>query len=439
MKCKFLLLLTIICLSATLQAQTLPRRAYLGIRMENLTDDIREVKKVPSGQGVLIAEVLPQSTAEKAGFKAGDVLLQMGNETIRSTGDVLDGLAKLSAGENFRYTLIRSGKSTSSKAVLYEFPREQYPDIQVSYTESNSAIGMQRIILSSPKTTGKHPLIVFIGGIGCYSLDMPLDTTRNEIQLLNFLVRSGYACARIEKPGMGDNAKYCKSCAEVSFSEETAGYVEAVKKLKSDPTIDTSSVVIIGHSMGGVFAPLIARETSVKGIIAYGTIGSNFIEYLAKTRRTIAEAYGMNPVETDDLIKEFCACSSLYYVDKMTTEQAAKKMPVCQEYLSIFDLRSRAYNDELYAFNLPDLWRTYKGYAHFIWGKSDYISSEDDHQILEKTVNHYHPDHATFTAVNHSDHAMSTAASFSEARNSNVNNFNREVGTLMLNWINALP
>lgn len=439
MKWNYFVLLVAVSLSGFVTAQSLPRRAYLGIRMENLTNDIREVKKVPSGQGVLIVEVLPQSTAEKAGFTAGDVLLQMGTETIRSTSDVLDALTKLSAGESFRYTLIRNGKNVSSKAVLYEYPREQYPDINVSYSESKTSIGLQRIILSTPKTEGKHPLIVFIGGIGCYSLDMPLDTTRNEIQLLNFLVRSGYACARIEKPGMGDNGKYCKSCAEVSFLEETAGYIEAVKKLKSDPTIDTSSVVIIGHSMGGVFAPLIAKETPIKGIIAYGTLGSNFIEYLAKTRRTIAEAYGMNPVETDDMIKEFCACSGYYYVDKMTSEQAAKKMPVCQEYLPIFDLRSRAYNDELYAFNIPDLWRTYKGYAHFIWGKSDYISAEDDHQILEKTVNHYHPEHGTFTAVNHADHGMSTAAGFSEARNSSPNNFNREVGTVMLNWIKALP
>lgn len=433
----FFLIFPVSFLSVTF-AQQLPRRSYLGIRMENLSEDVRKLKKVPSGEGVLVLDVLQHSTAEKAGFKPGDVLLRIGNETIRSTDDVLNSLGKLPAGEGFRYTLVRNGKQVASKATLYEYPREQYPDINVSYLDSKTAIGQQRIILSTPKTGTKFPLIVFIGGIGCYSLDVPLDTTRNEIQLLNYLVRSGYACARIEKPGLGDNAKYCKACSEVSFTEETDGYAEAVKKLKLDPTVDSSNVVVIGHSMGGVFAPLIAQQTPIKGIIAYGTIGSNFIEYLAKTRRTIAEAYRMSPVETDDLIKDFCACAGYYFVEKMTTEQAAKRMPVCQEYLSIFDLRSRAYNDELYAFNLPDLWRNYNGSAQFIWGTSDYISAEDDHKILQKTVEHYHPGKATYTAIEDADHGMSVAAGFSEARSASSNNYNKQIGVAMLDWLKTV-
>jgi len=99
-----------------------------------------------------------------------------------------------------------------------------------------------------------------------------------------------------------------------------------------------------GHSMGGVFAPLVAEKTSIKGIIAYGAIGSNFLEYLVKTRKTIAEAYQLSPEESDDLVKDFCECAVYYFAESMTTAEASKKKTSCADYLSIFDLRSRGFS-----------------------------------------------------------------------------------------------
>jgi hypothetical protein len=189
--------------------------------------------------------------------------------------------------------------------------------------------------------------------------------------------------------------------------------------------------------MGGVFAPLIAQKTSIKGIIAYGTIGSSFIEYLAKTRRTIAEAYQMAPDETDDMIKEFCECAGYYYVEKLSTAEAAKKKAVCQEYLSIFDYRSRAYNDELYGFNIPALWKSYSGKSLLLWGESDYVSSKEDHQIVNSSVNFYHKDNSSFKTVKKADHGMNVAASFSEAKN-NPGKYNPQVSQTVLEWLNSV-
>jgi esterase/lipase len=123
----------------------------------------------------------------------------------------------------------------------------------------------------------------------------------------------------------GDNSKSCKPCNKVSLNEETAGYVEIVKAIKRRDDVDSNAVYIFGHSMGGVFAPMVAQQTHVKGIIAYGTIGSNFLEYLMKSRKTIAEAYEMSPEESDDLVKDFCECAVYYFADSMTTAEAAAK------------------------------------------------------------------------------------------------------------------
>lgn len=62
-----------VMVTSRLNAQELPRRVYLGIRMENLTEDMKNIMGLEDLRGVLIAEVLPVSTAKKAGFKKGDV------------------------------------------------------------------------------------------------------------------------------------------------------------------------------------------------------------------------------------------------------------------------------------------------------------------------------------------------------------------------------
>ncbi len=61
----------------------LPRRAFFGIRMEPVTDDVQRVMNLPAVKGVLIQNVIPGSTAEAAGLKQGDVLLELDGREIK--------------------------------------------------------------------------------------------------------------------------------------------------------------------------------------------------------------------------------------------------------------------------------------------------------------------------------------------------------------------
>jgi pimeloyl-ACP methyl ester carboxylesterase len=430
----FFLICVTMAVSISCRAQELPRRGFLGIKLENLTDDARRVMGIEDVKGVLINGIIPNSTASEAGFRQGDVLLSINGTPVSSPSEAIATIGGLKAGEPFRFDLLRDKKKMDTSVILKTFPEEHYPDLDVLYSAINSVTGTQRIIITKPKNIARMPVVMFIGGIGCYSLDYALDTSVSEVQLLNLLSRAGYMCVRVEKPGVGDDAKSCKPCSSVSFTQELDGYVQAALALKKRDDVDSNAIFIFGHSMGGVMAPLVAQKTNIKGIISYGTIGSNFLEYLMKTRRTVAQAYDMSPEETDDYIKEFCECAGYYFVDKMTTAEAAKKDSNCRDYLSVFDDRSRAYNDEMYAFNFPGLWKPFGGKALLLWGGSDFISSEEDQQIIASTINHYHNGNAEFEIVKNADHGMHLASSFQEAHAS-PGPYNPEVGKTVLAWL----
>jgi pimeloyl-ACP methyl ester carboxylesterase len=219
--------------------------------------------------------------------------------------------------------------------------------------------------------------------------------------------------------------------------DEMLGYLQMVKTIKKYDYVDSNSIYIIGHSMGGIIGPLLAEKTNIKGIIAYGTIGSNYIEYLLKTRRTIGQAYGWKKSETDKYVKDACECAAYYFIEKMTTSEASAKKEICKDYLPVFDLRSRKYNNEMYDLNFASLWEKYEGKALLLWGEADYVAAREDHEILLQAVNEAHPGHAEFKTVKRSTHGMNEADNFQQARTSE-GKYNPEVTGIILKWLNAM-
>jgi serine protease Do len=60
----------------------------LGIRANRLTDQLREYFGVQAGLGILVASVAPDSAAEEAGLRAGDVIIQFDGQDVDSPGDL---------------------------------------------------------------------------------------------------------------------------------------------------------------------------------------------------------------------------------------------------------------------------------------------------------------------------------------------------------------
>jgi len=77
---------------------TLLSTSRLGISAESLTDQLAQFFGVIDGKGVLVASVNESGSAAKAGIKAGDVIIAVGDQRIESIGSLVKALSSKSEG-----------------------------------------------------------------------------------------------------------------------------------------------------------------------------------------------------------------------------------------------------------------------------------------------------------------------------------------------------
>jgi len=101
-------------------------RPWLGVQMQPLTDELRDEFKY-QGQGVVVARVVPDSPADKAGLKHGDVITSFDTRSVDSPAALSDRVAKSKAGQSVQLRIVRDGKTQTLTARLAE--QEEEPDL----------------------------------------------------------------------------------------------------------------------------------------------------------------------------------------------------------------------------------------------------------------------------------------------------------------------
>src|SRR5205085_8652783 len=193
-------------------------------------------------------------------------------------------VAKLRAGDTVTIRFFRNGAAQTKQVSLKPRPFELSPDVEVLYKAVAVDGSLRRVIVTVPKNEGKHPAVLYINGIGCFSQES-LDLSSADAKLLYGLTRAGFVTMRVEKSGMGDSqGPPCMSPA-VDLQAEVRGYVAGLKSLKEYPFVDARQVFVVGLSIGGVEAPLVAEQVPVKGLVVINTVAKPFLEYLTDTRR----------------------------------------------------------------------------------------------------------------------------------------------------------
>lgn len=95
-------------------------RGYLGITVNNLSQDMAEAFGLSSRDGALVAEVAPGHAADKGGVRHGDVVVEIDGNLIKDTRELIDTISAKPPGTKVELTVIRDGKRKVIKVELEE-------------------------------------------------------------------------------------------------------------------------------------------------------------------------------------------------------------------------------------------------------------------------------------------------------------------------------
>jgi hypothetical protein len=93
---------------------------FLGVQIQDLSEQLSGYFKVKDGNGVLVSEVVEDSPANKAGLKAGDIITKIDDKDIENAGDLTTTIRGHEPETKVSVSVIRDGKKKKLKATLGE-------------------------------------------------------------------------------------------------------------------------------------------------------------------------------------------------------------------------------------------------------------------------------------------------------------------------------
>ncbi len=94
------------------------KRGWLGVRIQEVTKEIAEVEKLKKPQGALVASVGENSPADKAGIKAGDIILNFDGKKIDTMRKLPKVVATTEVGKSVELKIWRNKKIISKRLIL---------------------------------------------------------------------------------------------------------------------------------------------------------------------------------------------------------------------------------------------------------------------------------------------------------------------------------
>lgn len=103
-------------------------RGWLGVRIQDITRDLAESFGMPRPSGALVAEVMANGPADRAGIKVGDVIVEYDGQEVATSAALPPMVGRTAAGDTRSIKVIRDGKPRVLKVKIAELPDEVAQD-----------------------------------------------------------------------------------------------------------------------------------------------------------------------------------------------------------------------------------------------------------------------------------------------------------------------
>jgi fermentation-respiration switch protein FrsA (DUF1100 family) len=199
-------------------------------------------------------------------------------------------------GHGLPLTLTRVKDESELMLKRPQNPVKPYPyrDEEVSYDNKLQNVTLAAT-LTIPPGNGPFPGVVLITGSGPQDRDESLLEHKPFLILADYLSRHGIAVLRADDRGTAKSTGDFKAATTADFATDTEA---GIAYLKTRVEVDPNKIGLIGHSEGGVIAPMVAaRNKDVAFIVMMAGTGVPGDQILVAQGEAIQVASGKDPVE----------------------------------------------------------------------------------------------------------------------------------------------
>ncbi|MDR0385816.1 MAG: alpha/beta fold hydrolase [Prevotellaceae bacterium] len=197
-------------------------------------------------------------------------------------------------------------------------PVKPYPYIEEDVSFENREAGVRLAgTLTLPRKTGQFPAVVLISGSGAQNRDEELMGHRPFLIIADYLTRNGIAVLRFDDRGTAASSGDFQKANTADFSNDVEA---AVKYLLTRKEINKRQIGLIGHSEGGIIAPMVAarRSKDIAFIVLLAGTGIQGKELLLLQSEAISRASGIS----EELLQASMSLSrSIYDLALQTTDK----------------------------------------------------------------------------------------------------------------------
>jgi uncharacterized protein len=380
----FRVALTLFTLSFA-DADDLKRHSGIGLAVEK------------ADHGVAVLQVIEGGAGAAAGVRVADVIESVNGRAVAETRDFVSEIGRRFGGDVVELGIARGAQRITQQVTLKPRIYETSPNAGILYESVTVRGALRRTIVSRPKTPGRHPAVVLMGGLGCYSVDNE-DPSTGYGRILAEFQRRDFVTLRVEKTGEGDSQGPACNDPLATPQLEAEGFMAGIRALKKRDFVDPNRIFVFAHSLGPLIGSLVLPQEKVAGFVAVETVGTSWYEYDIERTRLQMSLGDKPPDEVERSVREYEVCSHRFFVDKEKPEELLKR-PGCAQVLEPLAAVPATYMQAIQDINLGAQWRNVDVPVLVIYGTSSSVTTARQNQYLTDTINRLHPGRATYVEV----------------------------------------
>ncbi|MFL9830437.1 alpha/beta hydrolase family protein [Flavobacterium sp. ARAG 55.4] len=231
------------------------------------------------------------SSFESSVLKMAIAQAQIAYEGTLGTDNTIIGNFKQS-GQNFPLNLSKE-KAEKEIPIRPQEPKKPYSYYSEDIIFENKKAGIALSgTLTLPKQEGVFPAVILISGSGPQNRDEELMGHKPFLVLSDYLTKNGIAVLRYDDRGVAASKGDFKTATTADFATDAEAAIEYLKTRKE---INKSKIGLIGHSEGGIIAPMVATQSKdVAFIILLAGTGIQGDQLLLLQQQLIGKTSGMS-------------------------------------------------------------------------------------------------------------------------------------------------